>query len=218
MFPLSVLPSSTSATSNPTWVPELEASTMWQSWETWPSSGWRETWWCSGVCFKAKKQATKFIQTSFHSRDLTHHEFIEALKIVATQMKVGDYKIFMCIIMTHGDANENLFCSDEIPLTVNAVLEKFIDVQGIPKVLKIRHFSQKAKQTLYLFHFQIFLFNSCRGLKENQIQHDNPGLDSLFRDTFLWFGCEKDHTLFRDITAGSPFIKEFSKVRTVQFV
>ena len=49
-------------------------------------------------------------------------------------MKVGDYKIFMCIIMTHGDANDNLFCADEIPLTANDVLEKFVDVKGIPKV------------------------------------------------------------------------------------
>ena len=76
---------------------------------------------------------------------------MEALKIVATQMKVGDYKIFMCIIMTHGDANENLFCSDETSLTVNDVIQKFIDVKGIPKVLKIRHFSQKAKQILLYF-------------------------------------------------------------------
>ena len=148
---------------------------------------------------------------------MTRSNFIEALKSLASTLKLQGnsyYKSFFCIIMAHGEPQRGFYCHDQEVVTVKEVLEEFKDVIGIPKVLvtSITIILSKRETSGRQMLFQIFLCNACRGIQEKRVQYDAVS-SSHTEDCFLWFGCEDNFVSYRHPNHGSPFIKEFSRVR-----
>ena len=147
--------------------------------------------------------------------DLDGNSFKMALRSAATLLRLQDYKILFCVIMTHGSDNGGLHCHDGAVFSVEEVLEEFAALKGLIKVNQKAAFTHLRTGTTSSLSLQIFLFNACRGTEENRVQTD-AGPDNIFSDCFLWFGCEDNHVSYRDAHTGSPFIKAVSKVGQYQ--
>ena len=75
----------------------------------------------------------------FSSRNLDKSAFQRELKRVAAAYESDKFKILFLTIMTHGNENGVLYCSDGKTISVGEILGEFTHIEGKPKVLSVKH-------------------------------------------------------------------------------
>ena len=77
----------------------------------------------------------RYVHLVFHHfSDLTKEQFKECLREAAAEFSREENKILFTVIMTHGEENGVLFCSDGKEIKLMEVLAAFQSIQGKPKV------------------------------------------------------------------------------------
>ena len=71
---------------------------------------------------------------SYNFSDLTKKDFVDTLRERSQEYLTDKYKILFIVIMTHGQENGKLFCSDGQSINLREVIETFQAVRNKPKV------------------------------------------------------------------------------------